>query len=76
MDKIKLIVDSVCDLFDDIIEKYNIEVVGLNVFFGEESYIFGKEIDNEIFYRKMSESKVLLKILCFFFDKFLEVYYC
>ncbi len=31
MDKIKLIVDSACDLPDDIIEKYNIEVVGLNV---------------------------------------------
>ncbi|MBF4760595.1 DegV family protein, partial [Clostridioides difficile] len=44
MDKIKLIVDSACDLPDDIIEKYNIEVVGLNVSFGEESYISGKEI--------------------------------
>ncbi|AXU72679.1 DegV family protein [Clostridioides difficile] len=76
MDKIKLIVDSACDLPDDIIEKYNIEVVGLNVSFGEESYISGKEIDNETFYRKMSESKVLPKTSCHSPDKFLEAYHC
>ncbi|HBF4284274.1 DegV family protein [Clostridioides difficile] len=76
MDKIKLIVDSACDLPDDIIEKYNIEVVGLNVSFGEESYISGKEIDNETFYRKMSESKVLPKTSCPSPDKFLEAYHC
>ncbi|HBG4071972.1 TPA: DegV family protein [Clostridioides difficile] len=76
MDKIKLIVDSACDLPDDIIEKYNIEVVGLNVSFGEESYISGKEIDNETFYRKMSGSKVLPKTSCPSPDKFLEAYHC
>ncbi|HBZ0242638.1 TPA: DegV family protein [Clostridioides difficile] len=76
MDKIKLIVDSACDLPDDIIEKYNIEVVGLNVSFGEESYISGKEIDNETFYRKMNESKVLPKTSCPSPDKFLEAYHC
>ncbi|HBG5345238.1 TPA: DegV family protein [Clostridioides difficile] len=76
MDKIKLIVDSACDLPDDIIEKYNIEVVGLNVSFGEESYISGKEIDNETFYIKMSESKVLPKTSCPSPDKFLEAYHC
>ncbi|HBF4437737.1 DegV family protein [Clostridioides difficile] len=76
MDKIKLIVDSACDLPDDIIEKYNIEVVGLNVSFGEESYISGKEIDNKTFYRKMSESKELPKTSCPSPDKFLEAYHC
>ncbi|VIF65424.1 DegV family protein [Clostridioides difficile] len=76
MDKIKLIVDSACDLPDDIIEKYHIEVVGLNVSFGEESYISGKEIDNKTFYRKMSESKELPKTSCPSPDKFLEAYHC
>ncbi|MGO1041530.1 DegV family protein [Clostridioides difficile] len=76
MDKIKLIVDSACDLPNHIIEKYNIEVIGLNVSFGEESYISGKEIDNETFYRKMEESKLLPKTSCPSPDKFLEAYQC
>lgn len=76
MDKIKLIVDSACDLPNHIIEKYNIEVIGLNVSFGEESYISGKEIDNETFYRKMDESKLLPKTSCPSPDKFLEAYQC
>lgn len=76
MDKIKLIVDSACDLPNHIIEKYNIEVIGLNVSFGEESYISGKEIDNETFYRKMDESKLLPKTSCPSPDKFLDAYQC
>ncbi|MCC0761487.1 DegV family protein [Clostridioides sp. ES-S-0006-03] len=76
MDKIKLIVDSACDLPNHIIEKYNIEVIGLNVSFGEENYISGKEIDNETFYRKMDESKLLPKTSCPSPDKFLEAYQC
>ena len=49
MDKIKLIVDSACDLPDDIIEKYNIEVVGLNVSFGEGHDVFGSTLLSLIF---------------------------
>lgn len=74
MNKIKLLVDGGCDLPKEIMEKYNIELVGLNVSFNDESYIAGEEIDNETFYKKMSESKELPKTSCPSPDRFLEAY--
>lgn len=74
MNKIKLLVDGGCDLPENILEKYNIELVGLNVSFNDESYIAGVEIDNETFYKKMSESKELPKTSCPSPDRFLEAY--
>ena len=74
MNKIKLLVDGGCDLPENILEKYNIELVGLNVSFNDESYIAGVEIDNETFYKKMSESKELPKTSCPSPDWFLEAY--
>ena len=74
MNKIKLLVDGGCDLPKEIMKKYNIELVGLNVSFNDESYIAGEEIDNETFYKKMSESKELPKTSCPSPDRFLEAY--
>ena len=76
MNKIKLLVDGGCDLPKEIMKKYNIELVGLNVSFNDESYIAGEEIDNETFYKKMSESKELPKTSCPSPDRFLEAYKC
>ena len=52
MNKIRIITDSSCDLNKDIIEKYNIKVVPLNVSFGDEIYM-DSELDNKEFYEKM-----------------------
>ena len=60
MSRIKIITDSSCDLNKDIVQKYNIGIVGLNVSFGEETYIDG-EMDNDTFYKRMAESKELPK---------------
>ncbi|MGL5315142.1 MAG: DegV family protein [Peptostreptococcaceae bacterium] len=76
MNRIKLITDGSCDLSQDIIKKYNIEVIGLNVAFGEESFIGGVEIDNQTFYKRMSESKELPKTSCPSPEKFIESYNC
>ncbi|RDY24904.1 DegV family protein [Romboutsia maritimum] len=76
MNKIKLIVDGSCDLSKDILQKYDIEVVALNVQFGEESFVAGEEIDNETFYKMMSNSKELPKTSCPSPDKFIESYNC
>ncbi|MGL6108384.1 DegV family protein [Romboutsia sp.] len=76
MSKIKLITDGSCDLSKDIIEKYNIEVIGLNVLFGDESFIGGEEIDNQTFYKRMSESQQLPKTSCPSPEKFIESYNC
>ena len=46
MNNIRIITDSSCDLNKDIIEKYNIKVVPLNVSFGDEIYM-DSELDNK-----------------------------
>ena len=76
MNNIKLITDGSCDLSKDIIEKYNIEVIGLNVSFGDETYIGGVEIDNDTFYKRMANSKELPKTSCPSPEKFIESYDC
>ena len=73
MNKIKLITDSSCDLNKDIIEKYNIHVVPLNVHFGEDTYMDG-ELDKKEFYDRMSTSKELPKTSCPSPEKFMSSY--
>lgn len=75
MSKIKIITDSSCDLNKDIIEKYNIGIVGLNVSFGEETYVDG-EIDNDTFYERMANEKQLPKTSCPSPEKFAHSYDC
>lgn len=74
MNKIKLITDGSCDLPVDIINKFNINIVPLNISFGQEHFISGVNIDNNTFYSKMSESKELPKTSCPSPDKFMEAY--
>lgn len=73
MNKIKIISDSSCDLNKEITEKYNIEIVPLNVRFGDEMYIDG-ELDKKEFYRKMSSYKELPKTSCPSPERFLKSY--
>ena len=73
MNKIKIISDSSCDLNKDIIEKYNIKVVPLNVSFGEDVYIDG-ELDKKEFYERMRNSKELPKTSCPSPEKFMQSY--
>lgn len=73
MNKIKIITDSSCDLNKEIIEKYNIKVVPLNVSFGEDVYIDG-ELDNKEFYERMKSSKELPKTSCPSPEKFMQSY--
>lgn len=55
IDKIKIITDSTCDLNDDVIKKYDIEVIPLMVNFGEKSYFDGVDINIHEFLKKMKE---------------------
>ena len=41
MRNIRIVTDSSCDLNKDIIDKYNIQVVPLNVAFGNDIYTDG-----------------------------------
>lgn len=75
MKNIKIIADSSCDLNRDIIEKYNIGIVGLNVAFGDEIYI-DSEMDKDEFYSRMASEKQLPKTSCPSPEKFAQSYDC
>jgi fatty acid-binding protein DegV len=48
---IRILTDSTCDLGDDLINKYGIEIIPLHVTIGGRSFIDGVEIhQNELFY--------------------------
>lgn len=44
MSKIRIVADSTCDLSDDLINKFNITIIPLNIVLDENSYLDGKEI--------------------------------
>ena len=63
MKKIRIVTDSSCDLNKDIAEKYNIQIVPLNVSFGDNIYTDG-DIKIDEFYKMMSNSSTLPKTSC------------
>ena len=73
---IKIITDGSCDLPKEVIERVNPDIIGINVCFGEETYIGGVEIDDKTFYEKMKLSKELPKTSSPSPDKFIEAYKC
>ncbi|WP_455540025.1 DegV family protein [Terrisporobacter sp.] len=73
MNKIKIVADSSCDLNEDMIEKYHINIVPLNVSFGEEVYL-EDQLSKREFYEKMSNSKDLPKTSCPSPEKFMKSY--
>ncbi len=73
---IKIITDGSCDLPIEVIERVNPGIIGINVSFGDESYIGGVEIDEKTFYEKMKASKELPKTSSPSPDRFIEAYKC
>lgn len=59
MNKIKLVVDSTCDLTKEMYEENDIEVVPFDVNFGEENFKDGVDITVEQVYEKVKEYKEL-----------------
>lgn len=56
---VRIVTDSTADIPADIAEQFGITVVPLTVFFGEEAFLDGVELDNAGFYRKLQSSKDL-----------------
>lgn len=73
MKKIKIVTDSSCDLNNEIAEKYNIEIVPLNIAFGDDIYADG-EIEKAEFYKMMADSPVLPKTSCPSPERFMRSY--
>src|SRR5262249_20621549 len=53
------VTDSTADLPTEVARELGITVVPLTVFFGDEAYLDGVELDNAGFYRKLEASKDL-----------------
>ena len=53
---IRIITDSLCDLTMEYAKEINIDILPLNVCFGEEEYKCGIELSNEDFYTKLEEN--------------------
>ena len=74
MSNIKLICDSLCDLPNDVIEKYNIDVVALSVLFDDREYTDGVDISKEDFYKLLRSSSHLPKTSQATYSKFKETF--
>ena len=58
---VKIITDSTCDLTQELIEKYDIEVLSLYVNFGQETFKDIKEITTPKLYEEVEKRKTLPK---------------
>ncbi len=56
---VRIVTDSTADLPTEVASELGITVVPLTVFFGEEAYLDGVELDNAGFYQKLAASKDL-----------------
>lgn len=73
---IRIIIEGSTDFPKNLLDEMGVKVVGINVAFGERSYIGGVEIDEETFYRKMKEEKNLPKTSSPSPDRFIELFDC
>lgn len=51
----RIVMDDAGDLTDDLISKYDIKVVPINITFGTEEYLTGITIDHDSFYAKVKQ---------------------
>ncbi len=73
---IRVIIEGSTDFPKELLDKMGVNVVGINISFGEESYIGGKDIDEQTFYKKMKEYKKLPKTSSPSPERFIEMFDC
>ncbi|GAC1567235.1 MAG: DegV family protein [Ktedonobacteraceae bacterium] len=56
---VRIVTDSTADIPVEVADAHGITIVPLTVFFGDEAYLDGVELDNAGFYRKLQASKEL-----------------
>jgi len=56
---IKLVVDSTCNLPEDMIKKYDIRVAPISIQFNDETFEEGIDIDRSLFYSKIEELGII-----------------
>lgn len=61
MSNIKIVCDSLADLPNNIIEKYDIHVIPLSVLFNDKEYVDGIDISKNEFYKMLRENESMPK---------------
>ena len=56
MNKVKIVVDSTVDLSPELYKEFDLDVIPLNVNFGEENFKDGVTINSELLYKKVKET--------------------
>lgn len=74
MANIKIICDSLSDLTDDIAQKYDIDILPLNVIIKDKEYKDGVDLKTEDFYKILVEEKVVPKTSQITFADFYNVF--
>lgn len=58
---LRIVTDGAADLLPEWGKEYGIDIIPVNILFGEKSYLQGVELDNEGFYKLVEESKRIPK---------------
>jgi DegV family protein with EDD domain len=58
---LRIVTDGAADILPEWGKEYGIDVIPVNILFGEKSYLQGVELDNEGFYKLVDESKRIPK---------------
>jgi DegV family protein with EDD domain len=58
---LRIVTDGAADLLPEWGEEYGIDMIPVNILFGEKSYLQGEELDNEGFYKLVEETKRIPK---------------
>lgn len=58
---LRIVLDSAGDMPPDWVSKYDLDIIPININFGENSYLQGIDLSNADFYRKANESQVFPK---------------
>ena len=71
---IKIVTDSTCDLPQDLLQEYGINIVPLYINFGDQGYLDGVEITRQEFYERLPDSDPLPTTATPGVDAFKQVY--
>ncbi|MDX1377354.1 MAG: DegV family protein [Anaerolineales bacterium] len=58
---LRIVTDGAADLLPEWGEEYGIDMIPVNILFGEKSYLQGEELDNEGFYKLVEETRRIPK---------------
>lgn len=71
---LRIVTDSAADYPEEWLKEYAVEVCPINIQFGNKTYVQGKELDNEGFYRLVEETKKIPKTSQPSPHQFIELY--